>query len=108
MTAQRLHIFNEAGKLCEFLRDFRLGDESPLSPPNLYESAPDQILDGLADRGPADRELFDQLLFIGQAASNGERPIGDLSGQRGFNLGVKRGRAVRGRSAFIDHDIMMS
>ena len=80
-------------KLGEFLRDFRLGDESPLSSPNLYESAPDQILDGLPDRGPADRELLHQFLFIWQPASNSEHSIADLGGQSGFHLRVKWRRA---------------
>ncbi len=58
MTAQRMHIFNEAGQLGELLRDFRLRNEGALTAPYLHQPTADEILNGLADRCATHGKLF--------------------------------------------------
>jgi hypothetical protein len=89
VSPQSLHVFDETGQLGEFLRDLRLGNESALAPPDLDETALDQILDRLPHSRATDFELLDQALFGWQLSFWRQAAVSDAGGQNGLNTFVE-------------------
>jgi hypothetical protein len=88
-TAQRLHVFDEAGQLGQLLGDLRLCGEGPLAATDLDQAPPNQALDGGPNRRTADSEAFDQGIFRWKARARREITVSNLHRQKVFELGVK-------------------
>jgi len=68
-------VLGRPGQGGQFLGELRLPYERPLASPDLYQLEAFQLLDGLADRGPADAVFPDQLLLRWELGAGGERPV---------------------------------
>jgi hypothetical protein len=71
----------KTGELGQLLRNLRLGDEGPLTPPDLDEAALDQILNCLSLGRAADLEPFDQTVFRRQLGLRGKAAVSDIAAQ---------------------------
>jgi len=83
-----LHVLDKTSQLGQLLRDFRLGDERPLTPPDLDETALDQILNCLPYGRAADLEPLDQAVFRRQLGFRSQAAVSDIAGQNRFDTFV--------------------
>ena len=89
-SPQNLHVLDKAGQLGQLLRDLRLGDERALAPPDLDETAIDQVLNRPPHGRAADLDPLDQALFGRQLSFWRQAAVSDAGGHNGTDTFIER------------------
>lgn len=84
------HVLHEACEFGEFLNDPGRSHEGPPTASNLHHALTHEILDRRPDRGPADLELTDQVLFGRELRSDRQRAARNPGGEDVLDLRVER------------------